>query len=72
PDAPGCLVRKLYTYAAGHLPYGSEAETLQGIEDVMVDAGNRFDRLLLALVTHDDFRFANPAGTEIRPEGAMP
>lgn len=72
PDAPGCLVRKLYTYAAGHLPYGSEAETLQGIEDVMVDAGNRFDRLLLALVTHDDFRFANPAGTEIRPEGDMP
>ena len=73
PDAAGCLVRKLYTYAAAHPPYGSEAETLMGIEDVMVSAGNRFDQLLLALVTHEDFRFANPAGTEIRPDqGGMP
>jgi hypothetical protein len=73
PDAPGCLVRKLYTYAAAHQPYGSEAETLLGIEDVMASAGNRFDQLLLALVTHDDFRFANPPGTEIRPDdGGMP
>ncbi|MBK9757527.1 MAG: DUF1592 domain-containing protein [Nannocystis sp.] len=72
PDAPGCLVRKLYTYAAAHPPYGSEAATLAAIEDRMVGAGNRFAELLLAMVSHDDFRFANPAGSEIKPDAPGP
>ena len=75
PDAASCLVRKLYTYAAGRQPYKLEGETLLGIEDTLAGAGNRFDQLLRALVTHEDFRFANPAGSEIRPdagEGEMP
>lgn len=73
PNAPGCLVRKLYTYSAGHTPLPSEAETLEALEEALTSADNRFDLLLLALVTHDDFRFANPEGTVIAPdEGEMP
>ena len=36
------------------------------LEDALASAGNRFDRLLLALVTHDEFRFATPGGHDRR------
>lgn len=71
PDAASCLVRKLSTYTAGRLPFVSELEMLDAVEADLAGADNRFDRLLYALVTHDDFRFANPSGTVIvaDPEG---
>jgi hypothetical protein len=73
PDAASCLVRKLYTYTAGRRPFVTEADALAGLVDEMVAAGNRFDGLLYALVTHDDFRFAHPAGSVIAPdEGGSP
>lgn len=73
PEAPTCLVRKLHTYAAGRLPFGAESDMLATVEDALASEGNRFDRLLLALVTHDDFRFAHPEGTVLAPDpGEMP
>jgi hypothetical protein len=68
PNAPRCLVDKLYTYTAGRAPFPSEDEQLTAIEGELVDSGNRFDQLLLAMVTHDDFRFAHPAGTTLAPD----
>ncbi len=68
PDAPSCLVRKLVTYTEGRLPFASELDALDAIEADFAAEDNRFDRLLFALVTHDDFRFANPAGTIVVEE----
>ncbi|MDC0719113.1 DUF1592 domain-containing protein [Nannocystis bainbridge] len=65
PVVANCLVRKLYTYAGGRLPLPRETDTVAEIEDELALSGNRFDRLLVALVTHDDFRFAHPAGTVV-------
>lgn len=72
PVVGACLVRKLYTYAGGRLPLSREADTLAEIEDELALSGNRFDKLLIGLVTHDDFRFAHPAGTVVASEGDMP
>ena len=72
PEVARCLVKKLSTYTAGRLPALAELETLAALEDALGFEGNRFDRLLFALVTHDDFRFANPAGSAIAAEGEMP
>jgi hypothetical protein len=73
PEAPRCLVRKLYTYVTGRLPASAEQEILAGLQDGLSNAGNRFDLLLLALVTRDEFRFVNPPGSTIAPdEGEMP
>jgi hypothetical protein len=68
PDAPSCLVKKLYTFTAGRVPFPSEADTLAAIEGDLAAQDNRFDRLLFALVTHDDFRFAHPAGSFLAPD----
>ena len=68
PDAPGCLVHKLYTYTAGRLPLATEAEMLAVLEGELTASDNRFDLLLFALVTHDDFRFANPPDTVLAPD----
>ena len=73
PEAPRCLVRKLYTYVTGRLPASAEQEILAGLQDGLSNAGNRFDLLLLALVTRDEFRFVNPPGSTLAPdEGEMP
>ncbi|MBC8072545.1 MAG: DUF1592 domain-containing protein, partial [Deltaproteobacteria bacterium] len=72
PDAASCLVSKLYTYTAGRLPFASEQDALELVEADFAGEDNRFDRLLLALVTHDDFRFAHPAGTMIAAQQEMP
>jgi len=65
PDAPYCLVKKLYTYSAGRAPLPVEDGLLATIEADLTDGDNRFDALLVAMITHDDFRFANPAGTVV-------
>jgi hypothetical protein len=72
PDARACLVRKLYTYTAGRLPFDGEDELLAAVEADLAGDDNRFDRLLYAIVTHDDFRFAHPAGTVPVEGGEMP
>ena len=73
PEAATCLVRKLHTYAAGRQPFGPEAPALAAIEQALTDSGNHFDKLLLALVTHESFRFAHPDGSVLAPdEGEMP
>ena len=73
PEAPTCLVRKLYTYVTGRLPVYSENQILRLLEDDLLREDNRFDQLLLALVTNDEFRFAHPVGTVVAPdEGDMP
>lgn len=72
PAVPGCLVRKIYTYTAGRLPLPSEQDALDLLEGRLADEDNRFDRLLFALVTHDDFRFANPRGTIVAADGDKP
>lgn len=66
PEVATCLVKKLYTYTGGRLPYSYEGGTLDDIESELALSGNRFDRLLFALVTHEDFRFALPAGTVVK------
>jgi hypothetical protein len=63
PDSPRCIVAKLQTYTAGRLPFVQEKEMLEALEEELAMEDNRFDRLLFALVTHDDFRFANPPDT---------
>ncbi|HWB76018.1 MAG TPA: DUF1592 domain-containing protein [Nannocystaceae bacterium] len=68
PEAPSCLVRKLSTYGEGRLPFASELDALAAIEDDFAAADNRFDRLLLARVTAEGFRFANPSGTIVVEE----
>lgn len=73
PEVARCLVRKLATYTVGRVPALAELETLAVLEDALEIEGNRFDRLLFALVTHDDFRFAHPQASVIAPdEGEMP
>lgn len=73
PDAASCLVRKLYTYTAARRPFAEEADALDGLVSELVAEDNRFDRLLFALVTHDDFRFAHPTGSVLAPdEGDSP
>ncbi len=73
PEAPMCLTRKLYTYVTGRLPVYSELELVRLLEDDLLREDNRFDQLLLSLVTRDEFRFANPEGTVIAPDqGEMP
>jgi hypothetical protein len=73
PDTASCLVRKLYTYTAGRRPFNEEDDALAALVDELAAEGNRFDRLLYALVTHDDFRFAHPAGSVLSPdEGESP
>lgn len=73
PGVPGCLTRKLYTYVTGRLPVYAEREIVELLEDDLTRADNRFDQLLLALVTGDEFRFAQPEGTVIAPDqGDMP
>ncbi|HEY0138547.1 MAG TPA: DUF1592 domain-containing protein [Nannocystis sp.] len=76
PEVARCLVKKLATYTAGRLPALAEFETLAALEDALAIEGNRFDRLLFALVTHDDFRFAHPPDSVIAPDhqdmGEMP
>ena len=73
PEAPRCLVRKLYTYVMGRLPAFAEKEILDGLQDALTGADNRFDLLLLALVSQEDFRHVNPAGSTLAPdEGEMP
>lgn len=68
PEAPRCLVDKLYTYTAGRLPFFEEADMLDLIEGDFETDEHRLDRLLFALVTHDDFRFANPPDTVLTPD----
>lgn len=73
PDAPACLVRKLFLYSAGRGPFLGEGEVLDALEQDLDREGNRFDRLLHALVTHEGFCFANPGGTVLAAdEGDMP
>jgi hypothetical protein len=68
PEAPRCLVGKLYTYTAGRLPFYEENDLIDLLEGELAAEDNRFDRLLFALVTHDDFRFANPPATVLAPD----
>jgi hypothetical protein len=60
PGATSCLVQKLYTYVAGRGPITSEAAFLERMNAELTGSGNRFDKLLLAIVTSDDFLFAEP------------
>ncbi len=68
PEAPRCLVDKLYTYTSGRLPFFEEQDLLDVLEGDFDAEDHRFDRLLFALVTHDDFRFANPPDTVLAPD----
>jgi hypothetical protein len=68
PDAASCLVKKLYTYTAGRRPFAEESDALADLVDELAAEGGRFDRLLLSLVTHDDFRFAHPEESVLAPD----
>ncbi len=68
PETANCLTRKLYTYMLGRLPLSVEWKIVDMLEEALWEADNRFDQLLLALVTRDEFRFAHPEGTEIAPD----
>jgi len=60
PEVAGCLVKKLATFTAGRAPVSSEEPGLAELRTELDASGNRFDELLLALVTSDDFVFAQP------------
>ncbi|MEJ7732001.1 MAG: DUF1592 domain-containing protein [Polyangiaceae bacterium] len=60
PQAASCLVRKVYTFAAGRAPVALEDPLLEALGAELDAANNRFDALLLGLVQSDDFRYAQP------------
>ncbi len=68
PRAASCLVDKLQTYVAGRRTFSEEREMADQLMQALEAADNRFDELLYALVTHDDFRFANPRNTALRAD----
>ena len=68
PEAASCLVRKLFTYVAGRPPSSPDKATLGALESDFNEADGHFDQLLFTLVTSEDFQFAQPASTTIRPD----
>lgn len=63
PRMTECLSKRLYTFAAGHLPADGELDV---VDDVTSSLRNhyRFDELVLDVVTSDAFRFVAPPGGE--------
>ncbi len=72
PRAASCLISKLQTYTAGRPPLDEESELGSSLLAAFESADHRFDALLLALVSHDDFRFANPRGTVLAADEEKP
>lgn len=61
-----CIVTQLYRHAQGRLDATEEEGALATLEALFDESGYRFGELLVALVTHDSFRYVAPA-EEVSP-----
>ncbi len=61
PQAGPCFVRKLYAHAQGRLPLDVDEPGLDVLAKQFFQGGNRAQQLLLDLVSHEAFRFVEPA-----------
>jgi hypothetical protein len=57
-----CLVSKLYAKALGRSALQLDASSLEELVASFAENQNRFDRLLIALVASESFRFVGPKG----------
>lgn len=55
-----CMVRQLYRHAQGRLDEPGERVALEQIHDAFAPTGYRFQELLIALITHESFRYVRP------------
>jgi hypothetical protein len=60
-----CIVTQLYRHAQGRLDAPAEAGAIDAIDELFASRGYRFHELLVALVTHESFRFV--AAEEVSP-----
>jgi hypothetical protein len=56
-----CFVSKVYTNAQGRAPTDWDTVALNALSQQFTTGGNRADRLLIAVVTSDAFRFVQPS-----------
>ena len=72
PDLPGCVARRLYRHATGHLESLAERVAQDALGLDFVASGYRFDELLLALILSEGFRYAiAPAADLCDDEGGV-
>ncbi|HWO13906.1 MAG TPA: DUF1592 domain-containing protein [Polyangiaceae bacterium] len=62
PVVAPCLVSKVYSEALGRRAVRADGESIEQLANSFTQRQNRLDQLLVALVTSDSFRFAEPKG----------
>ncbi len=60
-----CMVKQLYRHAQGRLDDVGERHALRQITEKFAESGYKFQELLVALVTHESYRFVAPV--EVAP-----
>jgi hypothetical protein len=60
PVVSPCLVSKVYSEALGRRAVRADSEALEQLSSDFAQSQNRLDQLLVALVTSESFRFAEP------------
>ncbi|MCB9714940.1 MAG: DUF1592 domain-containing protein [Myxococcales bacterium] len=60
PRVGRCMVTQLFRHAQGRLEHDYEGDIIDDLDARFADAGYRFRRLVLELVTHEGFRTVGP------------
>jgi hypothetical protein len=64
PVVVPCLISKVFAEALGRRAVRLDIASLEQLSSGFSESQNRFDQLLVALVTSDSFRFAEPKGSK--------
>ncbi|MEQ9321727.1 MAG: DUF1585 domain-containing protein, partial [Polyangiaceae bacterium] len=67
-----CMVTQLYRHAQGRLDAKQERAAIDQLEALFEQSGYRFGELLVALVTHDGFRYVGPENPDTASEEVSP
>jgi hypothetical protein len=62
PVVAPCLISKVYSEALGRRAVRADGDSIEQLANSFSQGQNRMDQLLVALVTSDSFRFAEPKG----------
>jgi Protein of unknown function (DUF1592)/Protein of unknown function (DUF1588)/Protein of unknown function (DUF1595)/Protein of unknown function (DUF1585)/Protein of unknown function (DUF1587) len=60
PDTAPCMVRNIYSYAAGHEIADTEEVVVKDLATGFGASGNKLRALILSLITSDGFNFVSP------------
>ncbi|MEM6958438.1 MAG: DUF1585 domain-containing protein, partial [Myxococcota bacterium] len=60
PASSACISRRLYNFVAAHPAQPSETRPILDATETFRDSAHSFRQLLIAIVTSDGFRFADP------------